>query len=101
VTPETPPATERSWTEFGYQTREQYEARLEWERTARDVCACRHMRQEHGPGCLHVYRGPAPVRLREPCRCEGWTAPEHAPGATETAQGAAGVYRTADGGVEQ
>jgi hypothetical protein len=91
---------EKSWTEFGYVTHAQYLNHLEWERTARDVCECGHMRQEHGPACMHFSMRSIPYRRQEPCQCTAWTAPDadsDGLSATETAQNASGVHRTADG----
>lgn len=72
--PPMPPWSGKQWTEFGYQTREQYENRLEWERTARDLCQCTHLRQEHGPvGCLHASPRPKYLGYRLRCECPAWT----------------------------
>jgi hypothetical protein len=101
--PPMPPWLEKSWTEFGFQTFEQYENRLEWERTARDVCTCRHFRQEHSSGgCLHMESRSIPYRVQVPCDCTGWTerADSDGPTSTQTAQNASGVHRTADGQEE-
>jgi hypothetical protein len=91
---------ERSWTEFGYRTPSEVEVFREWEATARDVCACSHMRQEHFPdSCAHVRSGPGGL-VRLQCQCTGWTAPHDSDGlsATESDQIASGVHRTAETG---
>lgn len=103
IPPEVPtlkPFSGKSWTEFGFQSFEQYENRLEWERTARDVCGCSHMRQEHGPACMHMESRAMPYRMQVPCDCTAWTERVGSDGlsATQTAQNRSGVHRTAETG---
>lgn len=86
---------ERTWTPYGFVTPAEAEVAAEWERTARDLCACSHMRQEHFPDrCAHVASGRSSSGIvRLTCPCSGWEAPESGPSATQSAEHASGDHR--------